>query len=279
MNEVQAMVFGQNNKWYLLTEALNSCFAVWVISPLASVGAHIPPHPGPHDKDPQAGDKNVVAKMKEIADKYKQQKHLFDADFRTALVYARIEGKTALPDKKDFMEKCLRRFGVDIAMQAYDIKLPGEPRDDHHGTSFVYATPSQGAYFILQDEVKFRIYPRLATSQAQASTNPTPATEYHANPIFPREPVSGSQGAITSSTAKASPPAPNIAKKTPERRPFKDLRYVKSQPSSDHSGARIVRTDQGNVLFKAELWKKEKDESSGTKEYWVCRKHKLYTDL
>ncbi|KIW22028.1 uncharacterized protein PV07_12568 [Cladophialophora immunda] len=325
MDEVQALVFGEDDKWYQGTEALNSCFAVWVLCPLASVGAHIPPHPGPHDKDPAAGDKNLVKKMRELAEKYNQKKHVFEAGTKTVLVYARIEGKSPLPDKKAFIEKCLKQFGVDIAMQAYDIKLIGEPRDDCHGTAFVYATPEEGAYFFLEDKLCLRIFHKSTTSETQSklkpvststpqesapgiqrdliySATPTSATSYVSNPIFPqvsapgtqpalissatptsasspRELVTGSQRALMSSTTKSSQSLPNTAQKPAARPPFKDLRYVKSQPSSKEKGARLVHTDRGLLNIQASLWKREKDEVSKTEEFWVCKKYKLYTDL
>jgi hypothetical protein len=54
---------------------------------------------------------------------------------------------------------------------------------------------------------------------------------------------------------------------------------VKSQPNLGVEGGRIVHTQQAKVVFKADLWQKEKDEINGTKEYWVCRRHRVYTDI
>ncbi len=66
MNEVALLVFGSGGKRYHLTEALNGCFAVFLISPRATVSAHIPPHPGVNFEDPQAGDKNLIAQNARI---------------------------------------------------------------------------------------------------------------------------------------------------------------------------------------------------------------------
>ena len=135
MNEVALLVFGEKNKHHHLTDGLNGCFAVFVLSPTAVISAHIPPHPGTNFDDPQAGDKNLVLKMKDIADLYKANQRHFSS-LKTVLIFATFHGKTPLPDKKEFIEKCLRQFEVDLAVQDYEVKALGAPRRGEHGTAF-----------------------------------------------------------------------------------------------------------------------------------------------
>ena len=164
MNEVALLVFGANKKYHHHTDGLNGCFAVFILSPAAVISAHIPPHPGANFKDPQAGDKNIVKEMQQIADLYKANTQHFSKP-NTVLIFAMFHGKTALPDKKTFIEKCLRAFGVDIAVQDYSVKAPGDPRRDEYGTAFA-TCESQPARIFFEDRLVVRIF----TEKAQIDT-------------------------------------------------------------------------------------------------------------
>lgn len=150
MNEVSFMRF-TDMKHYHLTEGLNACFGLFLFSPLASVSAHLPPHPGTESTDPRAGDQNLIGKMREFCNLYAAKREYFD-DYNVCLVFARFHGKTALPDKKEFIEKCLQTLGLKFVLQDYDVKLPGPPRREHDGTAFVHGTPSLAAILYLEDK-------------------------------------------------------------------------------------------------------------------------------
>ena len=67
MNEVRFLAFGQDGKFCLVTEGLNGCSGVTIVSQAAAILAHIPPRPSTDVSDPRAGDWNVQAKMNEVA--------------------------------------------------------------------------------------------------------------------------------------------------------------------------------------------------------------------
>jgi len=102
-----------------------------------AIGVHIPPHPGRDFDDLEAGDKHVLERMKEVAKVYKKYETYFPDPREVMVVYARFDGETALPDKKDLIEKCIREMGLTFETEAYQVMRPGEPRVDHHGTAFV----------------------------------------------------------------------------------------------------------------------------------------------
>ena len=81
-------------------------------------------------------------------------------------MFARFHGKSPLPDKKAFIEKCLNKFDVNFAVQDYEVKAPGEPHCDEYGTAFVYGHPSEAVLYI-EDKRVLRIVREtdLATQQ------------------------------------------------------------------------------------------------------------------
>ncbi|KIW82918.1 hypothetical protein Z517_02161 [Fonsecaea pedrosoi CBS 271.37] len=179
MNEVACLVFGAQR--FHVTSGLNACFGVFLVSLTATVSAHIPPRPDLQDPDPQAGDKNLLAKMHEFASLYKANEKHFTS-YHVALICARFEGKAALPDKRDFIVKCLKRFNVDFPIQYYDVKFAREPRSEKHGTAFVDGGRMDGAVLYLEDDPVLRVH----KSSDRGSQSATPQETHHANPIFPR---------------------------------------------------------------------------------------------
>ena len=312
MNEVTCLVFG--TKRFLLTQGLNACFAVYLVSPTAAVGAHIPPHPGHDARDSQAGDKNLVAKMQELASLYLKNKPHFMVH-NVALIYAKIHGKTALPDKKQFIENCLRQFKVDFPIQDYDVKLSGAPRREEHGTAFVDGRSANGSVLYLQDKPILRVFkgqPAISqespkpTSPQQPISTPVTGMPQYSNPVFPRQASEAETGVPQYSEAALPhysnpifPRQTTEAKTDISRNPVSEPRIsVGSQTSSavqaqeqsqqeptnqlryvkstPDKGGRIVETTRGKVLIKAEDWEKA---SVKGKLVLYCKKYKFYTDL
>ncbi|KAJ9638606.1 hypothetical protein H2204_004082 [Knufia peltigerae] len=262
MNEVAFLLFSEGKR-YLLTVALNSCFGIFLVSPEATVSAHIPPHPGTNFTDPQAGDKNLISKMREFAAQYNSKKEYF-SHYNVCLVIAKFHGKNPLPDKKAFIERCLRKFKVEFPIQDYEVKAPGEPRRDEHGTAFVDGMATSGAILYVEDKIAMRVKrPPSADAERVGST-----TVPSSNPIFPREQSSDQQ--------KSSGDTPNrrpAKEKDGQKESKPQLRYVKSTKSD--TGARIVTIDERKVMIQAEEWKTA--ETNGRK-ILVCQRYMLYTD-
>lgn len=59
--------------------------------------------------------------MQEFAAKYRANEKYFRG-YQAALIYAVFHGKIQLPDKKEFIAKCLRKFYVDFLLQDYEVK-------------------------------------------------------------------------------------------------------------------------------------------------------------
>ncbi|KIW37290.1 uncharacterized protein PV06_10631 [Exophiala oligosperma] len=302
MNEVAIFVYGREGKRFLASQGFNACHGVYLVSTIATVAAHIPPNPSLESKDPQAGDKNLVLKMQQFAQAYLQNRQFFQ-NYKVALLYARFDGKVALPDQKAFIEQCLRRFKVDFPIQDYHVKLPGEPRGEEHGTAFVDGRATNGAVLYAEDKPILRVYnspsqkvdrlshpqvvsysnavfPRQATSELRTSL---PQDVRYTNPIFPRPDTSESTANLSNETRVSnSVPAPEVISKLvagtsgKEKAETKKLKYVKSSIVNMKKGDREVELKTGKVLIPAEHWKKA---SVNNKQFWVCEKYLLYTDL
>lgn len=282
MNEVSCLIFNQGHRYHL-TEGLNGCFVIFLVSSSATLSAHIPPRLE-ISADSQAGDKNLVAKMREFAALYHRHKQGHFAGHRVALIYARFEGKTAVPDQKDFIETCLLQFKVDFPMQEYDVKRPGEPRGEESGTAFVDGAAPTGPAVYLEDKVVLRV---------AANVNPPEPRQHISNPIFPPQTSAVSAGQLnpvsaTTSMTRQPSTAPTTSPSVPSTRtvagvqagkqagggPAGQLTYVKSQPDSSGKG-RLIETRSGQRMVESQEWVK------GTKDgktVLVCQKYKLYTD-
>ncbi len=59
--------------------------------------------------------------MQEFAAKYRANEKYFRG-YQVALIYAVLRGKIQLPDKKEFIAKCLRKLQVDFPFQDYKVK-------------------------------------------------------------------------------------------------------------------------------------------------------------
>ncbi len=222
MNEVALLVFG--TKRYHLTESLNGSFAVFLISVQATVSAHIPPRPAMNSNGPQAGDKNLVSKMQEFAQLYISNRKYFQS-YKVSLIYATFHGKTALPDKKEFIEKCLRQFGVDFPLQSYEVKYHGEKRATNHGTAFVDGGSAQGPALYLEDARVLRVpLPQVEKTEMLKPKEPhqdayrvSPLDPIHTNPISARpgqrtvQDPTGSFAQYTETKASTLAPAPQTA--------------------------------------------------------------------
>lgn len=83
MNCVRHVLFNRSVD-EIFTRRLNGCNAVAVISSSAAILAHTPPLPYPTD-DPEAGERNIRARMAEVLSLYRQNHTHFPVS-RTSLV-------------------------------------------------------------------------------------------------------------------------------------------------------------------------------------------------
>ena len=68
MDEIAFLRFSDQRR-YLLTDDLNGCFAIFLMSPIAGIGAHISPNPGLDRNDARAGDRHLMKMMEDSRDK------------------------------------------------------------------------------------------------------------------------------------------------------------------------------------------------------------------
>ena len=76
---------------------------------------------------------------------------------KVCLIFATFHGKIALPDKKEFIEKCLKRLDMDFPVQDYVVRAPGDPRRNEQGTAFVDGRDSVGPFIYVEDKVVLRL--------------------------------------------------------------------------------------------------------------------------
>ena len=106
MNRVRLADLRQTK--FCITRHLNGCFAVIIISPYASIVAHIAPLPNP-TQNPHAGDHNTQQKMTEVESLYRQYQNYFPA--ATGWVVAAVYlGEVALPSQLDIIRATFDRL-------------------------------------------------------------------------------------------------------------------------------------------------------------------------
>lgn len=169
MDSVRFLNFNEKQR-FLLTEDLNGCFAVFLVSPTAVIGAHISPNPGTNRADPHAGDRNLRNMMVKVRDVFKTHQGHFTHP-RACLIFATFPGKVALPDKKHFIEQCLQRLDMKFTVQDYHVRSPGEHRREEQGTAFVDGGDATGPTVYLEDRVVL-IVSRQAPNLAQGGGRP-----------------------------------------------------------------------------------------------------------
>ncbi|KAJ5654788.1 hypothetical protein N7490_001791 [Penicillium lividum] len=135
MNAVRFMAFqpGQN---CLITEGLNSCSAVAIVSPRAAILAHIAPRL-PGSTSPHAGDENMHARMNEVAALFTRFASYFQGN-HVWVVYAVVGNYIALPDQKAIIDQTLQTLSLSFTNWPYTV-VPGLYRPPGHGTVVIDA--------------------------------------------------------------------------------------------------------------------------------------------
>ncbi|KAL1958879.1 hypothetical protein VTO42DRAFT_3716 [Malbranchea cinnamomea] len=139
MDEVRFVNFAQTSIRCVGTARLNGCTAVALASPLGAILAHIPPHPNRDCNDPYAGDRHVEGKMKEFISLYCQHQDFFPAGMTTWVVSPMYQGKIALPDHRDIIERTLQEAGLASGDSTYIVVRSTRPRGPGKGTVFIDA--------------------------------------------------------------------------------------------------------------------------------------------
>jgi hypothetical protein len=139
MDEVRLLVFGHQGKFVLLTEDLNGCSGVVILSQAAAILAHIPPRPNEDLQDPYAGEKNVERRMGEVVALFRTYRTYFTTANDMLVISAMYQGQTALPHQKVMIERFLQQMGLTYANKTYVVLKPGEPRSSSHGTIVIDA--------------------------------------------------------------------------------------------------------------------------------------------
>ncbi len=137
MDEVKFIPFKQTAVSCAGTANLGGCSVVMIVSPLAAIVAHIPPHPNTDWNNPAAADNHIRQKMEEVSALYRNFEKYFPADRTTWVVSAMLEGDVVLPGQRDIMEQTLRRLSLSptrlvyAALRSQDARFPGQ------GTVFI----------------------------------------------------------------------------------------------------------------------------------------------
>lgn len=149
MNAVRFMAF-QAGQMCLITEGLNSCSAVAIVSNQAAILAHIAPRE-PGSTSPHAGDDNMRARMGEVAALFSRHASYFQ-NTRVWVVYAVLGNHMALPDQKAIIDQTLSSLCLTFTNIPYTI-IPGVYRPDGKGTIVIDARTGIPEVFIDNDRM------------------------------------------------------------------------------------------------------------------------------
>jgi hypothetical protein len=246
MDQVRFIAFGNDTgKYFLLTADLNSCFGVAIASSTAGILGHIPPRPNSNLDDPFAGDRNVAARMREIAGLVRENRAHFSRYNEVLVVSGIWEGEVALPEQKQIIENSLREMGLSHANVEYSIKGRREPRSDAYGTIVIDGRGSRPLIYV-EDQ---RVGPLLPARHAQAaqSTSQPASTQQpsrHAEAVQSTSQTAPTQQPATHAGAAQS----TIRQNTP--------RYLKSTRATIQGKAgRVIELD-GRKFIPDGLWQK-----------------------
>ncbi|KZF20272.1 hypothetical protein L228DRAFT_249948 [Xylona heveae TC161] len=140
MDEVKFVLFDPTGpKRSVGTAGLNGCSVVTIISPLAAILAHLPPHPGRDWHDPYAADRHVEAKMNELINLYRHVREYFRPENTTWVISAMFDGQVALPDQREIIENKLREAGLTSTRSTYMVVDATLFQGPGQGTVFVDA--------------------------------------------------------------------------------------------------------------------------------------------
>lgn len=130
----------------LITEGLNGCSGIVIISPYAGILAHIPPIPRA-TTDPTAGMRNVNLVMARVEQMYRENLRYFPTT-HTWTVAAMYQSSIALQEQVTAISTVLTRLGLSPRMVTYDVVRPGMTRTPDKGTIIITAI-AQGQFPIV----------------------------------------------------------------------------------------------------------------------------------
>ncbi|RMJ21688.1 hypothetical protein PHISP_07437 [Aspergillus sp. HF37] len=151
MNAVQFIAFQQPKPTCLVTEGLNGCSAIAIVSQHAAILAHVVPRLSTVSDNPHEGDQNMQARMNEVAALFRHYSNSFGGN-RACVVYAVMGGSTALPDQKAIIDRTLQTLGLDYTNCPY-IVVPTASRQPGHGTIVIDARSGSPKVYVDDERV------------------------------------------------------------------------------------------------------------------------------
>lgn len=115
MNQVGAAYWANHN--YLVTEGLNGCTGICIVSSWAGILAHIAPY----------GDPNIVAKLQEVINYYNTMRAYF-AEPRSLIIAALYEGAEGQPNAVRTATSILNRLNIPMKVEYYQVLEAGSAR-------------------------------------------------------------------------------------------------------------------------------------------------------
>ena len=133
MNKEDIVIFGQDNKFSIATDRLNSCHALAIVSKQAAILAHIAPSAPDVPEDGPAnplvrfptGDLWVQEMLREIVQRLRDNRKYFEnVDSGGVVVYGMKDNKCALPHQVDRIASAVGKIiKRDVGRVSYDIDL------------------------------------------------------------------------------------------------------------------------------------------------------------
>ena len=125
MNEVKIAFWSEHRR--LITDRLNGCTGVAIISPTAGILAHIPPRPDMSLSDPRAGTQNLNRILQDMINLYNANRRHFDHghSFIVAGIHQNI---VAVPDALHTAQVVVHRLHLPFAVKYYQVLEASQPR-------------------------------------------------------------------------------------------------------------------------------------------------------
>ena len=298
MDGVKFLAFGTEGRNILLTQDLNGCSGVVIVSRLAAILAHIAPCPDMRTNDPNAGLKHVRDRMREVMTLYQTYRGYFIRGNETLVISAMNECQISLPHHKELIEKLLEHFELTHATVTYLVLPARQPRWTSKGTIVI-----DGRRPIPQVYVEDQLILPSRTSIASEAVEDTPqSTSRHPPTQYPiRQTTESPQSTSRHTPAKhtirqATETQQSTSRHTPTRHPAghatetlqsssrrtssvtelqQPPQYIKSTPMVIEGREGRLIDLSGRKFIPNRLWQRA---SSNGKQWLLNQEMNVYTD-
>lgn len=186
MNEVRSGPWSSSLQ-FMVTEGLNGCTAITILSNKAVVLAHVAPRTPTTD-----GEQNVRALMQLVIQHYNTRKtEGFFPDSTTSIILAAVyDGTVALPEQINITRAVLVRLGLPITSRQYRVREQGENRTAGETSMIIHGRDSREPHTYVNDQLMSGSTAKSSGSSTAGST-PQSGTSRATPPVVPPQSWAG----------------------------------------------------------------------------------------